>query len=78
MCGHSIERTRAGNLQYDENDMPKVLKRGDLMPGREFEAKGSIEMEVPMKAAEHAKTAHNITDIPPAMGDQVRGAIRDE
>jgi predicted small metal-binding protein len=48
------------------------------MPGCEFEAKGSTEMEVLMKAAEHAKTAHNITDIPPAMVDQVRGAIRDE
>ena len=58
--------------------MAKVLKCGDLMPGCEFEAKGATEMEVLTKAAEHAKTAHNITDIPPAMVDQVRGAMRDE
>ncbi|HWG18842.1 MAG TPA: DUF1059 domain-containing protein [Acidobacteriaceae bacterium] len=58
--------------------MAKALKCGDLMPGCEFEAKGATEMEVLMKAAEHAKSAHNITDISPAIVDQVRGAIRDE
>jgi predicted small metal-binding protein len=52
------------------------VRRSDA--GCEFEAKGATEMEVLMKAAEHAKTAHTITDIPPAMVDQVRGAIRDE
>lgn len=58
--------------------MAKVLRCGDLMPGCAFEAKGSTEMEVLTKAAEHAKSAHNITEIPPAMVEQVRGAIRDE
>jgi predicted small metal-binding protein len=58
--------------------MAKVLRCNDLMPGCPYEAHGNTENEVLAKAAEHAKTAHNISEIPPAMLSQVRGAIHDE
>jgi len=58
--------------------MAKVLRCNDLMPGCPYEAKGDSEGEVLMQAAEHARTAHNITDISPELVSQVRGAIRDE
>jgi predicted small metal-binding protein len=58
--------------------MAKVLRCNDLMPGCPFEAHGNTENEVLAKAADHAKTAHNISEIPPAMMSQVRGAIHDD
>jgi predicted small metal-binding protein len=58
--------------------MAKVLRCNDLMPGCPYEAKGASEDEVLAKAAEHAKTAHGITEIPAGMLSQVKGAIRDE
>ena len=58
--------------------MTKVLRCGDLMPGCTWEGRGNTEVEVLMQAAEHAKAAHNLTDISPEMISQVRGAIHDE
>ena len=58
--------------------MAKVLRCNDLMPGCPFEAKGDSEDEVLAKAAEHAKTAHGISEIPAGMLPQVKAAIRDE
>ena len=58
--------------------MAKVLRCNDLMPGCPFEARGNSESEVLAKAADHAKTAHNLSEIPPSMMSQVRGAIHDE
>jgi predicted small metal-binding protein len=58
--------------------MAKVLHCNDLMRGCSFEAHGNTENEVLAKAAEHAKTAHNISEISPSMMSQVRGAIHDE
>jgi predicted small metal-binding protein len=58
--------------------MTKVLRCNDLMPGCKWEGRGESEAEVLMQAAEHAKTAHNLTDISPEMIAAVRGAIRDE
>jgi predicted small metal-binding protein len=57
--------------------MAKVLRCNDLMAGCPFEARGSEE-EVLAQAAEHAKTAHNITEIPAGMLAMVKGAIHDE
>jgi predicted small metal-binding protein len=34
--------------------------------------------EVMAKAAEHAKTAHGMTTIPPAMAEKVQAAIKDK
>ncbi len=45
--------------------MAKVLKCGDLMPGCNFVVEGKDVAEVMAKGAEHAKTAHGMTSIPP-------------
>jgi len=58
--------------------MTKVLRCNDLMPGCNWEGRGDSEAEVLMQAAEHAKSAHSMTDITPEMISMVRGAIRDE
>ena len=41
-------------------------------------SRGTSEEEVLAKAAEHAKTVHNLTEIPEGMLSQVRGAIGDD
>jgi len=43
-----------------ELDVSKVLKCGDLMPGRAFEVRAATEEEVPVAAAAHAKNAHGL------------------
>jgi predicted small metal-binding protein len=58
--------------------MPKVLRCNDLNPGCSFEARGNTDEDVLKKAGEHAKTAHNMKEIPPAVLDKARSAIRDE
>jgi predicted small metal-binding protein len=58
--------------------MAKVLRCNDLMPGCPFEARGDSEESVLVQAAEHAKSAHNLTDIPEEMISKVRGAIRED
>jgi predicted small metal-binding protein len=58
--------------------MAKVLRCNDLMPGCAFEAKGASVDEVLAQAAEHAKTAHGIAEMPAGMVPQIMGAIRDE
>ena len=45
--------------------MTKKLACGDLMPGCDFVAEGRTEQAVVAKAAEHAKSAHGLADIPP-------------
>jgi predicted small metal-binding protein len=56
----------------------KVLQCNDVNPGCSFEARGNTEEEVLKKAAEHAKTAHNMREIPVDVLSKVRGAIRDQ
>ena len=58
--------------------MAKVLKCGDLHPGCKFEAHGSTEDDVLKKAAEHAKTAHNMKEVTPEVLSKARHAIHDE
>ena len=58
--------------------MAKVLKCNDLNPGCSFEARGNTDEDVLKKAAEHAKLAHNMKEIPPGLLDKARSAIRDE
>lgn len=56
----------------------KALHCDDLMKGCGFVARGASEDEVMKQAAEHARTAHGMRDIPPEMAQKVRTAIRDE
>jgi len=58
--------------------MTKVLKCGDVVPGCNFEMRGNSEDEVLKKADDHAKTAHNMQNIPPEVLSKVRSAIHDE
>ena len=58
--------------------MSKVLKCGDLMPGCKFVAEGKDVAEVMAKGAEHAKTAHGMTSIPPDLAAKVQAAIKDK
>ncbi len=58
--------------------MPKVLKCGDLMPGCNMVIEGKDEAEVIAKGAEHARTAHNMTSIPPDVAAKVKAAIKDK
>ncbi|MDO8478098.1 MAG: DUF1059 domain-containing protein [Candidatus Rokubacteria bacterium] len=58
--------------------MAKILKCGDLMPGCSFVAEGQDMAEVMAKGAEHAKTAHGMTSIPPDLAAKVQAAIKDK
>ena len=58
--------------------MAKVLRCGDLMPGCKAVIEGKDEAEVMAKGAEHAKTAHNLTAIPPDMVAKVKAAIKNK
>jgi predicted small metal-binding protein len=58
--------------------MTKVLRCNDLMPGCSYEARGNSEEEVLAQASEHAKTVHNLTEIPEGMLSQVMAAIHDD
>lgn len=56
----------------------KVLKCGDVVPGCKTEIKGDSEHDVLRKAAEHAKSMHNMDSIPPETLSKVKAAIHDE
>jgi predicted small metal-binding protein len=58
--------------------MSKVLKCGDVTPGCDAEIRGDSDHDVLRKAAEHAKTAHNMQTMPPEVLSKVKGAIREE
>jgi predicted small metal-binding protein len=58
--------------------MTKVLKCGDVTPGCNFEIRGNSEGEILKKADEHAKTAHNMQNMPPDVLSKVRNAIHDD
>lgn len=58
--------------------MEKELRCGDLMPGCKAVIEGKDEGEVMVKAAEHAKNAHGLSEISPELAGKVRSAIREK
>ena len=58
--------------------MSKFLKCSDINPECNVEIRGDSEHDVLRKAAEHAKTAHHMENIPPDVLSKVKSAIRDE
>lgn len=58
--------------------MAKILSCGDLMPGCDAVMEGKDVAEVMAKAAEHAKTAHGVTTIPPEIAAKAQAAVRDK
>ena len=58
--------------------MPKVMRCNDVVGNCDFVARGESEQEIMEQASEHARTAHQLSDVTPEMADKVRSAIRDE
>jgi predicted small metal-binding protein len=58
--------------------MARELRCGDLMPGCKTVVEGKDDAEVMTRAAEHAKTAHGLQQIPAELAGQVRSAIREK
>ena len=56
----------------------KVLSCRELGMDCDFVARGETEEEILMQGAEHGRTAHGMSEMPPEMLPQVRAAIRDE
>ena len=57
--------------------MSKVLKCGEVNPGCNFEIRGDSEHDVLRRATDHAKTAHQMENIPPEVLSKVKSAIHD-
>ena len=58
--------------------MSKMLRCADVVGSCDFVARGESEQEILTQAAEHARSAHNISEITPEVAEKVRAAIRDE
>jgi predicted small metal-binding protein len=58
--------------------MAKVLRCRDVGLDCEGELRADTEEELLEKAAEHAQTVHNMTQMPPEVVAKVRAAIRTE
>ena len=56
--------------------MAKELRCRDVGMDCDFEARGNSEEEVLQKASAHARSAHQISDMPPELAAKVRAAIR--
>jgi predicted small metal-binding protein len=57
--------------------MAKELRCRDVGMNCDFQARGETEEEVLRQAATHARTTHQITEMPPELAAKVRAAIRD-
>ena len=66
------------NNPSQEITMAKTVSCRDVGMDCDFVAKGETNEDIMQQAAEHARTAHNMTEIPPEVAEKVRGAIRDE
>jgi predicted small metal-binding protein len=58
--------------------MAKIVSCKDVGQDCDFVARGETEQDILQQCTEHARTAHNMTEIPPEVAEKLRGAIRDE
>lgn len=58
--------------------MGKVMKCSDLVSGCSAVFRGRSEEDVIRQATEHAKTAHNVVDVPKNLRKKMLRLIRDE
>ena len=58
--------------------MAKTVNCRDVGVNCDFVAHGETEQEVLQQCAEHARTAHGMSEIPAELATKVRAAIRDE
>ena len=56
----------------------KTIECRELFPGCNFRAEAASEAELLRKAAEHAASAHGITEVTAEIVAKVRGCIRDK
>ncbi len=57
--------------------MAKTFSCKDTGADCDFVAKGETEQDVLQQCAEHAKTAHKLSEIPAELVNKIRSAIRD-
>ena len=58
--------------------MAKVVNCRDVGVDCDFVMRGETTEDILRQAAEHARSAHNMTEIPPEVAEKLRGAIHDE
>jgi predicted small metal-binding protein len=58
--------------------MAKVINCRQVGVDCDFEARGETEQEVIQKCAEHAKSAHGMTEMSEELKEKVRNGIREE
>jgi len=58
--------------------MAKILSCREMGADCDFIARGKTVEEVLEKAAEHGKTVHGMTEIPPDKPEKARSLVRDE
>ena len=58
--------------------MAKILKCSDVGMDCDFVVRGETSEEVMKKAAEHARTAHGIEQIPPELAQTAQATVKDE
>ena len=58
--------------------MAKIVNCRDVGVDCDFTARGETDQEIMQQCAEHARTAHGMTEIPAELADKVRAAIREE
>ncbi len=56
--------------------MAKTISCRDVGVDCDFIARGETEQEILEQCAEHARTAHGMTELPPDLAMKVRGAIK--
>lgn len=56
--------------------MAKQMRCRDLGMNCDFEARGNTDEEVLQQAAGHARSAHQINEMPPELTAKVKAAIR--
>jgi predicted small metal-binding protein len=59
----------------EEAAMAKQLRCRDVGLDCDWQARGNSEEEVLQQASEHARSAHQITEMPPELAAKVRAAI---
>jgi len=65
-------------MNCKEINMAKVVSCKDVGMDCDFVAHGETEQDILEQCADHARTAHNMTEITVELAEKVRAAIRDE
>ena len=58
--------------------MARTMSCRDVGMDCDFVARGESDIDILAQAAEHARTAHNMSEIPAEVAEKVRSAIHDE